>query len=132
MYAAIKHLHVACVVLSGTGLFLRGLLMISGSPLLQRRWVRTVPHVNDTILLAAAIALTVLIGQYPFVDSWLTAKVLGLVAYIVLGALALRPGRSRTVRVAALCTALAVFGYILSVALTKNPWGFFLTALPGG
>ena len=131
MYFAVKHLHVACVVLSGTGLFLRGMLMISDSPLLQRRWVKTVPHINDTILLAAAIALTVLIGQYPFVDDWLTAKVLGLVAYIILGALALRPGRPRAVRVAALCAALAAFGYILSVALTKSPWGF-LTVVPGG
>lgn len=131
MYLAIKHLHVLCVVLSGTGLFLRGLLMMADSPLLQRRWAKTLPHVNDTILLAAAIALTVLIGQYPFVNAWLTAKVFGVIGYIVLGAVALRPGRPRAVRVAAWLAALAVFAYIVSVALAKDPLGF-LTRLTGG
>jgi uncharacterized membrane protein SirB2 len=131
MYLIIKMLHVTCAALSGTGLLLRGTLMMADSPLLQRRWVKTLPHVNDTLLLAAAIALTVLIGQYPLVDGWLTAKLLGVVAYILLGALALRPGRPRGVRVAALAAALAVFGYIVSVALTKSPWGF-LTGTIGG
>ncbi len=130
MYAAVKHLHVACVALSGTGLFLRGLLMMANSPLPQRRWLRIVPHVNDSVLLAAAIALMLLTRQYPFVDAWLTAKVLGLVVYIVLGAVALRPGRPRGVRIAAWLAALAVFAYIVSVALTKNPWGL-LKALGG-
>ncbi|HEX8963815.1 MAG TPA: SirB2 family protein [Rhodocyclaceae bacterium] len=131
MYEAVKHLHILCATLSGTGLFLRGILMMSGSPLLQRRWVKTIPHVNDTILLVAALALTVLIGQYPFVNGWLTAKVLGVIVYIVLGAVALKPGRPRAVRIAALFAALGVFGYIVSVALTKTPWGF-LTGLTGG
>ena len=130
MYAAVKHLHVACVALSGAGLFLRGLLMMANSALLQRRWIRIVPHVNDTVLLAAAIALMLLTRQYPFVDAWLTAKVLGLVAYIVLGAVALRPGGPRGVRIAAWLAALAVFAYIVSVALTKSPWGL-LKALGG-
>jgi uncharacterized membrane protein SirB2 len=131
MYAAVKHLHILCAVLSGTGLLLRGLLMTADSPLLQRRWLKIAPHVNDTILLVAAIVLTVIIGQYPFVNAWLTAKVFGVIAYIVLGALALRPGRPKSVRIAAFVAALAVFGYILSVAVTKNPAGF-LTALTGG
>ncbi|HEX8989328.1 MAG TPA: SirB2 family protein [Rhodocyclaceae bacterium] len=131
MYLAIKHLHVTCALLSGTGLLCRGLLMISDSPLLQRRWVRTLPHINDTLLLAAAVALTVLIGQYPFVDAWLTAKVFGVIAYIILGALALRPRHPRALRVAALCAAMAVFGYVVSVALTKSAWGL-LTAPLGG
>jgi uncharacterized membrane protein SirB2 len=130
MYAAVKHLHIACVVLSGAGLFLRGLLTMANSPLLRRRWLRIAPHVNDSVLLAAAIALMLLTRQYPFVDAWLTAKVLGLAAYIVLGAVALRPGRPRGVRIAAWLAALAVFAYIVSVALTKSPWGL-LKALGG-
>lgn len=131
MYAAVKHLHILFAVLSGTGLLLRGLLMTVDSPLLERRWIKIAPHVNDTLLLVAAIALTVIVGQYPFVDSWLTAKVFGVIAYIVLGALALRPGRPKPVRIAAGIAALAVFGYIVSVAVTKNPLGF-LTGLTGG
>jgi uncharacterized membrane protein SirB2 len=128
MYAAVKHLHIACVALSGTGLFLRGLLMLANSPLLQHRWVKVAPHVNDSVLLAAAVVLAVLTRQYPFVDAWLTAKVFGLMAYIVLGAVALRPGRPRGVRAAAWVAALAVYAYIVSVALTKSPWGLLKAA----
>jgi uncharacterized membrane protein SirB2 len=89
----------------------------------ERRWLRILPHVNDSILLAAAITLTVLIGQYPFVDTWLTAKIFGLIAYIILGALAFAPGRNPQLRMTAGVAAVAVFGWIVSVALTKHPLG---------
>lgn len=82
-YPLLKFLHVTCVVLSGTGFVLRGVWMIQGSPMLPRRWVRVVPHVVDTVLLPSAIALAFMIEQYPLAHGWLTAKVLGLVAYIV-------------------------------------------------
>jgi uncharacterized membrane protein SirB2 len=124
-YLAVKHVHIACVALSIAGFCLRGLLLMRKSALMERRWMRIVPHVNDLILLAAAITLTVLIGQYPFLDAWLTAKAFGLIAYIILGALALQAGRTAPQRVAAGIGAVAVFGWIVSVALTKNPLGWF-------
>jgi uncharacterized membrane protein SirB2 len=123
LYLTIKHLHVTCVILSITGFCLRGWLLMQKSALAGRRWFRILPHVNDSILLAAAIALTVLIDRYPFVDAWLTAKIFGLLAYIVLGALALKPGRDPKLRMAAGLTAVAVFGWIVSVALSKHPLG---------
>ena len=124
VYLAVKHLHVACVVISGLGFFLRGLWMLNESPLQQRRWARILPHINDTLLLAAAITLCLLSGQYPLAQGWLTAKLFGLVGYIILGAIALRRGRSKTVRMASGLAAMAVFGYIVAVALTKDalPW----------
>jgi uncharacterized membrane protein SirB2 len=123
LYLAVKHLHVVCVTLSILGFCLRGLLALRKSPLLQRRWMRIVPHANDALLLAAALTLTVLIEQYPFLDGWLTAKVFGLIAYIILGALALQPQRRPLVRAAAGVAAVAVFGWIVSVALSKSPFG---------
>ncbi|MDP1652303.1 MAG: SirB2 family protein [Rhodocyclaceae bacterium] len=125
LYLTIKHLHVTCVILSITGFCLRGWLLMQKSALAGRRWFRILPHVNDSILLAAAITLTVLIGRYPFVDAWLTAKVFGLIAYIVLGALALKPGRDPKFRVTAGLIAVAIFGWIVSVALSKQPLGMF-------
>ena len=122
-YLAVKYLHVACVVLSGAGFLLRGILMLDDSPLLQRRWMKIVPHVNDTILLLAALTLAVMAGWYPFVDAWITAKVFGLIAYIILGSLALKPGRSRAVRFSSWLAALAMFAYIASVALLRDPRG---------
>lgn len=124
-YLAIKHIHVTCVVLSITGFCLRGLLLLKKSALMERRWMRILPHMNDAVLLAAALGLTVLTGQYPFFDAWLTAKVFGLIAYIILGALALQPGREAGLRIAAGIGAVVVFGWIVSVALTKNPLGWF-------
>jgi uncharacterized membrane protein SirB2 len=124
-YTVLKYLHVGCVVVSGTGFVLRGAWMLQSSPMLARRWVRVVPHVVDTVLLASAIALSVAIRQYPLMDAWLTAKVLGLVAYVALGTLALKRGRTRAVRITAFCGALLVFAYIVAVAITKSvvPYG---------
>ena len=124
-YLLLKHLHVTCVVLSITGFFLRGIWMLTDSPLLDRLWVKVVPHVNDPLLLAAAIGLSVVQQQYPFVHGWVTAKVLGLLAYIGFGMFALRRGRGKTVRAGFWLASLASFAYIVSVALTKNPRGFF-------
>ena len=129
-YLAIKHLHVACVVLSGVGFLSRGLLMLNDAPLLRQRWLRIFPHVNDTLLLAAALTLCALSGQYPFVDAWLTAKVFGLIAYIILGYLALKAGRTKSFRLVSWLAALLAFAYIVSVALTHNPLGM-LALLPG-
>ena len=119
-YLALKHLHVTCAVLSGSFFVLRGLWMLTDSPLLQRRWVKVVPHVVDTLLLSTALALVFWSGQYPFVQPWLTAKVLALVAYIVLGTIALKRGKTKGVRTVALLAALATLAYIVAVALSRQ------------
>jgi uncharacterized membrane protein SirB2 len=68
MFLAVKYVHVISVVLSVSGFFLRGLLMMRDSPLLGARWIRVLPHINDTVLLVAALTLAAMSGQYPFVD----------------------------------------------------------------
>ena len=123
-YILIKYVHVASVVLSVTGFFLRGVLAIRSSPLMKARWMGVLPHLNDTVLLAAALSLAVMSGQLPFVVDWVTAKVSGLVVYIILGSLALRAGSTRRTRIVCWLAALAVFGWIVSVALTRQPMGF--------
>ncbi len=60
----------------------------------------------------------------PLATSWLLAKIIALVAYIGLGMVALRPGRPAAVRAAAWLAALLTFGYIVSVAIRKNPLGW--------
>jgi len=125
-YVLAKNLHLACVVLSLGGFAARGALMLAGSPLLGTRFVRIAPHVVDTLLLASALWLAWMMQQYPFVHGWLTAKVLGLLAYIVLGSVALRRGRTRAVRAAAFAGALLAAGYVVAVALARDPLPFRL------
>jgi uncharacterized membrane protein SirB2 len=120
-YFALKHLHVTFAALSGLLFLVRGIWMLSGSARLQQRWVKIVPHVVDTLLLASAIGLAAWSSQYPGQSSWLTAKLVALVAYIVLGVIALKRGRTQGVRTAAFIGALACFAYIVAVAVTKNP-----------
>lgn len=124
MYYAIKHLHVTCVALSAAGFLLRGLWMMTGSPLLQHRLTRVLPHVIDSLLLLSAITLAMMIQQYPFAAGWVTAKVLGLLAYILLGTLALKRGRTMGMRITAFTAALLVYAWIVSVAFTKQVAGF--------
>ena len=124
-YFALKAVHIGAVIASFSLFFLRGLWMMTVPGKLAARWVRVVPHVIDTILLVSAIALAVLTAQYPFVQSWLTAKVVALAVYIVLGIVALRGGRTRRVRIIAWVLALLVFCYIVTVARARVPlpWG---------
>lgn len=119
-YPLVKLLHVACVALSLAGFAARGALMLADSPLLSARWTRIAPHVVDTLLLASAAWLSWQLQQYPFVHGWLTAKVIGLLAYIGFGMFALRRGRTKRARVACLVLALLSAVYVVSVALTRN------------
>jgi len=117
----LKAVHVGSAMLSITGFVLRGVWMLQNSPLLKARVTRVLPHVIDTLLLVSAIALALRIAQYPFVQAWLSAKVLALLAYIVLGSIALKHGRSRRARIVAFTAALAVFLYIVAVAIARSP-----------
>ena len=117
----LRNLHVFLAVLSISGFIARGILMLRDSPLLSARWVRVAPHVVDTLLLAAGIWLAARMSQYPFVHGWLTAKVFAIIAYIVVGAVGLRYGRTKRIRATAWVGAILIFLYIVGVALTRSP-----------
>jgi uncharacterized membrane protein SirB2 len=119
-YLLAKQIHQAAAAVTLALFVLRGAWMLLDSPHLQRRWVKIVPHVNDTVLLAAALYLAFAIG----LQAWIAAKVAALVAYIVLGRVALKRGRTKGSRAAAFAAALVVFGYIVAVAFTKRPLPF--------
>lgn len=120
-YLVLKYVHVSCVIISYTLFLLRGIWMLNVSPWLQQRWVKVAPHVNDTILLLSAVTLAVIAHRNPLAETWLAAKIIGLLVYIMLGVIAFRLGRTRRTKVMAWMLAQVVFAYIVSVALTKNP-----------
>lgn len=120
-YLALKYLHVTCVVLSGLGFSLRGWWMLVDSPRLKTRLARVVPHVIDNVLLGSALVMAWQSSQYPFAQSWLTAKFFGLLAYILCGTMALKRARTKGGRVVFLILALLAYTYIVGVALTRIP-----------
>lgn len=126
-YATLKLVHQGAVALSLTGFFVRGAASLAGSRWVGGRVAKTLPHVVDTVLLLSALAMAWMLRLSPAGAPWLAAKIVGLVAYIVLGAIALRPGRPGRIRAAAWLAALFVAAWIVSVAITKQPLGFFAT-----
>ena len=130
LYGDLKLIHEAAAAISITGFVARGWAKLAGARWVTRRAVKTLPHVVDTILLASAIALAWLARLSPLAAPWLAAKIVGLLAYIVLGMVALRFGRTRAIRASAFVAAVAVFAWIVSVAFTKDPRGFFVLLSP--
>ena len=124
-YFAIKAIHQTAVALSFTGFFARGIGSLAGAAWVRSRAAKTWPHVVDSALLLSAFALAWRLRLNPAVSPWLMAKIGGLVLYIALGLVALRPRIPLPLRTAAWFSALAVFGYVVSVAITKSPAGFF-------
>ena len=123
-YGVIKSVHQGAVALSVAGFFARGAASLAGAGWVRGRLARTLPHVVDSVLLASALALAWMLRPTPASAPWLMAKIVGLLAYIALGMLALRPGRPVWMRATAWVAALVVFGWIVSVALLKDPRGF--------
>jgi len=119
-YADIRLLHITCASISITLFVLRGALQFTGVPWRRWRALRIAPHVNDTVLLAAAIALSWISHQAPLQQDWLSAKVVALLLYIVLGHMAFRANAPRARQALAFVAALATVGYIVTVAITRS------------
>ncbi|WP_132999779.1 SirB2 family protein [Luteimonas arsenica] len=123
-YPQIKWVHVASVMASVTLFALRGLLVQAGRP----RWamaapVRYLSYAIDTTLLTAAFMLLTILPGAMFANGWLAAKIVLLIVYIGLGSFALKRGRTPRVRLACYLVALAVFGFMYSIARAHHPGG---------
>lgn len=120
-YFWIKSLHTVAAFATISGFVVRGFWMISRSDTLNRKVVRILPHIIDTVLLIAAIALIVILKLDVLAQPWLLAKIAGLIAYIVLGTVAIKRGPTMQIRIIAYVSAVAVFAYIVGIAITKSP-----------
>ena len=120
----IKQIHIASALISLAGFVVRGIWMIRSSELLQRRWVRISPHIVDTILLLSGIVMVVQLHIYSTQPGWLSAKIIALLVYIVLGSIALKRGKTQAQRTIAWVASLSVFAYILWIAVYREIWPF--------
>ena len=119
-YNILKIIHIATAFISILGFFIRGIWMMQSSSSLNHRWIKIAPHINDTFLLLSAIVLVFITSQYPGPVTWINAKIIALVLYIVLGTIALKRGKTMEIRVISWCLALLTFVYIFMVAFSKN------------
>ncbi|NYT86821.1 SirB2 family protein [Pollutimonas harenae] len=122
-YLAIKHLHMTAAVLSILFFVIRAYWSVTGSSLLQHRLVKTLPHVVDTVLLLAGIALAAMIGAN---QPWILAKIVALIAYIGVGTIAIKRGKTPKTRAIAALVAILIFAYIVGVAINKHPLSWFV------
>lgn len=127
-YLSLKMLHLLAAIASLSGFVLRGYWMMVKSDRLQLKAVRILPHVVDTVFLLSGIALIAVLDVGAISQPWLLAKFAGLIVYIVLGSVAIKRGSTLQKRVTAFIAALAVFAYIIGVALSKSPASWLAVA----
>jgi uncharacterized membrane protein SirB2 len=129
-FEAIRLVHVAAALTSGTLFLLRGIAMWRGSALGMAAPVRYASYAIDTVLLAAAVALASMLRLMPMVDRWLTTKLALVALYVVLGSLALKRAPTPLARRASLLAALAVFVTVVVVACDHGAARWALAAGP--
>jgi len=121
MYPLFKSAHVILAYATIAGFVLRGYWLATGSPLAKHRLTRVLPHIVDTVFLASGIALLVQLSLTPLNQPWLLTKFAGLAAYIGLGMVTIRFGRTPAVRLVAFVAAVSVYAYVVGVALSRSP-----------
>lgn len=121
MYAAVKHIHLTAIALSLLLFIIRFLWTLRGSPMLGKTWVKVVPHIVDSFLLLSAATLCVMLSQYPFVNPWLTEKLLGLLMYLFMVTLALKLAKTGFMRAVGFVGALSWLAFTAMVAISKQP-----------
>jgi uncharacterized membrane protein SirB2 len=123
-YLLLKQIHASLALISISGFILRWCWRMMQSPLAQMRAVLIAPHVVDTLFLATAIALGIMADEGALSPAWFSAKIIGLVVYVLLGMVAMRAAPSLRRSLPAFIAAVGVFAWIATVARTKSPLGF--------
>ena len=124
MYAILKHSHLLIITLAFIAFFIRGILMMQNSSTANHKIFKIAPHVLYILLIGTGIGLAVLQNFSPMQQPWLLAKIIALFVYITLGVMAFKY-HNLAVRKALWLLALIVFAFMVSVANSKNPLGFF-------
>ncbi len=124
MYSILKHLHLSCITLSLALFVLRFYWRKQDADMLQKKWVKILPHTIDTALLASAISMAWIASINPLEQPWLAAKILALLAYIVAGTFAIKRARTASGQNLSFVLALLCFAYIIAVAINKQALPF--------
>ena len=123
-YPQIKTVHLWLAIASGAVFAVRGLFALLG--MRWPRWllVKWASYTIDTALLTAAAMLFTILPAGMFANGWLALKVVLVVAYIVLGILAMRTSLTTPRRAAFYLAALAVYAQVYGIARAHHPAGW--------
>lgn len=120
MYIALKHTHMLLATLSVSLFLLRYLWLECGSSLIEKKWVKVLPHVIDTLLLTSAAALLLYVPWHQ--QAWLWEKLILVICYIGCGFMVMKFAKRASTRSLFFLTAsLCVLG-IVQLARTKTPF----------
>ena len=123
-YQLVIHLHITTALISLLLFLYRGIWVLRHGQSNRPRWMKWLPHLNDTVLFVLGISLLLMIEQYPVINAWLTAKLTALLVYILLGMVVMKWARQWRSQFIAWLGALLVFAYMVGVAVTKQPLVF--------
>ena len=124
-YSQLKVAHIGLVLISGLLFAWRGALVLAGRGWAMARPWRLLSYGIDTLLLVAGVTLWAVQSLNPVASPWLGVKLMLLVLYVVLGSLALKRAPTPGLQRAGYAGALAVYLFMVSVAMAHHPLGFF-------
>ncbi|MGM9424902.1 SirB2 family protein [Hydrogenophaga sp. MI9] len=125
IYPWLLPLHITLVALSVSLFAARGAGVLAGQAWPMAGWARGLAPVLDSLLLLAGGSLWWLRQLNPTQDHWLLAKLVLLIVYIGLGTLALKRAPTRAAKAVCWLAALAVVGFMASIAVAHQPLGLF-------
>jgi uncharacterized membrane protein SirB2 len=132
LYPEIKLVHVTAAIASGSLFLLRGTAVNWGGSWGMIAPIRYLSYTIDIVLLTAALLLLAILPTVVYSNGWLWLKLTLLVAYVGLGTLALKRGRTEGIRRGCFVAAIVVYTCIYFIARTHDPLGpvkFLMAAL---
>ena len=123
LYPEIKLVHVTAVLASGALFVLRGTAVNWGGSWGMIAPIRYLSYAIDIVLLTAALSLLAILPSAVYSNGWLWLKLILLCAYIGLGTLAIKRGRTVVIRRGCFIAAIAIYMCMYIVARTHDPLG---------
>ena len=124
LYPVVLTVHICAVAASGLYFLIRAVAALLGAKWPRARSFKIASYMIDSVLLAAALTLVVILPKEVFANQWLSVK-LGLVAlYIVFGMAAMRSSLALTIRCLCLLLAVTAYASIVGTALLHHPLGW--------
>ena len=121
-YVLIKMVHAVLVLAVGLLFLWRAWLTLARSPAQNGKAPTLLAHVFSLGVLASGLTMVAIYGQMP---AWVMTKLIFLFVFIALGVIAFKRAKTRSAQLTMMALALVTYAFLVSVAVTKQPAGFF-------